>query len=166
MLLLAMAVTAGGLAGGLQLARRDEAIVFAVLMALWAAAGFSLGWTTSQWPFHRLGFLTLAAAGVAANWLFLLMLFYARRETWNEDAGESLAPEKLTALLGMLTGKSWPYWWTMGVSVVLPAAAIFRSRGILLATFGLSLVLWMTIGWIGFAYACDGYAWRVLPTLR
>jgi hypothetical protein len=149
----------------MELGQRDVKVVVAVLIGLWAAAGFSLGWTTSQWPFRWFGYWALAAAGAATNWLFLFMLFAARRESWNEDAGESLAPQHLTALLDMLTGKSFPYWWTVVLSFMLPLAALLKSKGVLLAGVGLSLVIWTTIAWFGFLTACDGYAWRNLPQL-
>jgi hypothetical protein len=156
-LLLAMTTTAVGITAGLKFAYTADVVVLLVMLVLWTAAGFSLGWSTSRWwPEHWLGRWTLAIAGASANWMFLALAAYARSITWDEDAGESRAPLGLEEVFRFLFWSDGAFWWAVGWTAVFLLAAVLRRNAIILAGIGLSLSAWLVVGWWAFIQACRG----------
>jgi hypothetical protein len=129
-----------------------------VLLVLWTGVGVSFGWTTTRWrPEHWLCRWLMATIGAATNWLFLCLFAYAQSRTWDEGLGESRAPQNLQALFEALFDTEIAYWWTAAWTVLFVAAAMLRQTGVILVGIGLSLAVWMVVGWWGFVQACYGF---------
>jgi hypothetical protein len=135
-----------------------DVVLMLVVILLWTGVGVSFGWTTSRWqPEHWFGRWVLAAIGTLTNWLFLCLFAYAHSRTWDENLGESRAPQNLQDIFSGLFDTEVAYWWTVAWTVLFVAAAVVRQRSVIMLGIGLSLAAWMVIGWWGFVQACHGF---------